>query len=60
MAWACRDCGCSAGAAVGRLAGGASVTRVALELGYDSPSAFSAMFRRVLDATPSALARSLA
>jgi AraC-like DNA-binding protein/quercetin dioxygenase-like cupin family protein len=46
--------------AVGRLAGGASVTRVALELGYDSPSAFSAMFRRVLDATPSALARSLA
>jgi AraC-like DNA-binding protein len=46
--------------AVGRLAGGASVPRVALELGYDSPSAFSAMFRRVLDATPSALARTLA
>ena len=31
--------------AVARLAGGAPVTRVALDVGYDSPSAFSAMFR---------------
>ena len=39
--------------AVARLAGGTPVTRVALDLGYDSPSAFSAMFRRVLGAAPS-------
>ncbi|MCC7487505.1 MAG: helix-turn-helix transcriptional regulator [Burkholderiales bacterium] len=35
-----------------RLAGGAPVTAVALELGYGSPSAFSAMFRRLLGAAP--------
>ena len=40
-------------AAVTRLAAGASVTRVALELGYDSPSAFSSMFHRQLGAPPS-------
>lgn len=36
-----------------RLAQGESVTRVALELGYATPSAFSAMFRRRLGASPS-------
>lgn len=40
--------------AVRRLAAGAPVTRVALDLGYDSPSAFSAMFRRALGASPRA------
>jgi AraC-like DNA-binding protein len=34
------------------LAAGAPVTRVALDLGYESSSAFSAMFRRVLGTTP--------
>ncbi|QDY41865.1 AraC family transcriptional regulator [Candidatus Pantoea soli] len=38
--------------ALTRLAQGDSVLRVALDLGYDSPSAFSAMFRRVLGVTP--------
>jgi AraC-like DNA-binding protein len=28
------------------------VTRVALEVGYDNPSAFIAMFRRELGSTP--------
>jgi AraC-like DNA-binding protein/mannose-6-phosphate isomerase-like protein (cupin superfamily) len=37
-----------------RLAAGASVLEVALEHGYDSPSAFSAMFRRTLGVTPTA------
>src|SRR5262249_57955716 len=32
--------------AMGRLGGGAPVTQVALDVGYDSVSAFSAMFRR--------------
>lgn len=36
-----------------RLAQGASVTRVALEFGYATPSAFSAMFRRRLGVSPS-------
>ncbi|TLP73513.1 helix-turn-helix transcriptional regulator [Pseudomonas nitroreducens] len=40
-------------AAVTRLAAGNPVTRVALELGYDSPSAFSSMFRRSLGVAPS-------
>ena len=40
--------------AMGRLAGGAPVTQVALDLGYDSVSAFSAMFRRAAGASPSA------
>ena len=38
--------------AVARLAEGAAVTAVALDLGYQSPSAFSAMFRRSLGETP--------
>lgn len=35
------------------LAAGKSILDVALELGYDSPSAFSAMFRRTLGVSPS-------
>ena len=38
--------------ALERLAAGESVTGVALDLGYDSPSAFIAMFRRALGTTP--------
>ena len=40
--------------AVRRLAGGSSVTDVALDLGYQNPGAFSTMFRRVLGDKPSA------
>jgi AraC-like DNA-binding protein len=36
-----------------RLAAGQPITRIALDLGYDSPSAFTAMFRRALGAPPS-------
>ena len=36
------------------LAGGRPVTSVALDLGYDSPSAFIAMFKRVLGKSPTA------
>jgi AraC-like DNA-binding protein len=39
-------------AAVERLAAGQSVLSVAIELGYDSPSAFGAMFKRALGVTP--------
>lgn len=39
-------------AAVARLAEGAPVTAVAFDLGYQSPSAFIAMFRRTLGDTP--------
>ena len=39
---------------MGRLGSGEPVTRVALDLGYDSVSAFSAMFRRATGASPSA------
>ena len=39
-------------AALERLAAGAPVTVVALDLGYDSPSAFIAMFRRTLGTSP--------
>lgn len=39
-------------AALVRLAGGAAVTAVALDLGYASPSAFIAMFKRALGSTP--------
>lgn len=39
-------------AAINRLGNGESVTRVALDLGYGSPSAFTALFRRVLGASP--------
>ena len=37
--------------AMGRLGGGEPVTQVALDLGYDSVSAFSAMFRRAAGTT---------
>lgn len=40
-------------AAITRLAEGQAVTRVALDLGYASPSAFTAAFRRVLGKAPS-------
>ncbi|WP_296348017.1 helix-turn-helix transcriptional regulator [Reyranella sp.] len=40
--------------AMGRLGGGQAVTEVALDLGYDSVSAFSAMFRRASGVSPSA------
>ncbi|MEI9985493.1 MAG: AraC family transcriptional regulator [Aliidongia sp.] len=39
--------------ALTRLAAGQPVTIVAQDLGYDSPSAFTAMFRRALGQTPS-------
>lgn len=39
--------------ALSRLAEGHSVTRIALEMGYDSPAAFATMFRRVLGCAPS-------
>jgi AraC-like DNA-binding protein len=35
------------------LAAGQPITRIAVDLGYDSPSAFTAMFRRSLGAPPS-------
>lgn len=38
--------------ALEKLAAGEAVTSVALDLGYDSPSAFTAMFRRNLGASP--------
>lgn len=41
-------------AALSRLAEGRAVTSVALELGYESPGAFSTMFRRRLGRAPSA------
>lgn len=41
-------------ASLPRLARGETITSVALGLGYDSPSAFGAMFRRTLGATPAA------
>jgi AraC-like DNA-binding protein len=43
--------------ALERLSLGEPVTRVALDLGYASPSAFSAMFHRALGTTPSAYFR---
>jgi AraC-like DNA-binding protein len=39
--------------AMGRLGGGEPVTQVALDLGYESVSAFSAMFHRATGASPS-------
>ncbi len=39
--------------AMGRLGSGVPVTQVALDLGYDGVSAFSAMFRRASGASPS-------
>jgi AraC-like DNA-binding protein len=41
-------------AALPRLVAGEAVTAVALDLGYDNPAAFSAMFKRVLGASPRA------
>lgn len=38
--------------ALSRLASGASVTAIALDFGYQSPAAFSTMFRRVLGRPP--------
>jgi AraC-like DNA-binding protein len=38
--------------ALTRLGAGASITSIALELGYDSPSAFTAMFRRAVGCSP--------
>ncbi|MCP3721036.1 AraC family transcriptional regulator [Paraburkholderia sp. CNPSo 3281] len=38
--------------AVARLNRGESVTRVAYELGYGSPTAFSTMFKRVMGVSP--------
>jgi len=46
-------------AALERLAAGQPVTAVALDLGYDSPSAFIAMFRRTLGASPTRYLRAL-
>ena len=44
-------------AALSRLAGGTPVTTVALDQGYDSPAAFSTMFKRVMAEPPSVFAR---
>jgi AraC-like DNA-binding protein len=38
--------------ALPRLAAGEAVTTVALDLGYDSPAAFSTMFKRILGTSP--------
>ncbi|MDZ5650271.1 helix-turn-helix transcriptional regulator [Nitrospirillum sp. BR 11828] len=40
-------------AALPRLAAGEAVTTVALDLGYDSPAAFTSMFKRLLGVPPS-------
>ncbi|WP_426202749.1 AraC family transcriptional regulator [Pseudomonas sp. TWP3-1] len=39
--------------ALPRLIAGEAVTRIALDFGYDSPAAFSTMFRRILGQAPS-------
>ena len=39
--------------ALARLAAGETVTRIALDFGYESPAAFSTMFRRILGQPPS-------
>ncbi|MHC5653380.1 AraC family transcriptional regulator [Stappia sp. ICDLI1TA098] len=44
-------------AAIPRLSAGASVTEVALDLGYESPSAFSTMFHRVVGDPPTRFVR---
>lgn len=44
-------------AALPRLSAGQSITQVALDLGYDSPSAFSTMFRKRLGQAPSEFMR---
>ncbi len=45
-------------AALPRLAAGEAVTGLALDLGYDSPAAFTSMFKRLLGAPPSRYLRS--
>lgn len=44
-------------AALPRLVAGESVTSVAIDLGYDNPAAFTAMFKRVLGSSPRAYLR---
>jgi AraC-like DNA-binding protein len=44
-------------AAITRLEGGQSVTTVALDLGYSSPSAFTALFRKTLGMSPQSYIR---
>jgi AraC-like DNA-binding protein/mannose-6-phosphate isomerase-like protein (cupin superfamily) len=44
-------------AALSRLADGTPVTVVALDQGYESPAAFTTMFKRILDRPPSAFMR---
>jgi AraC-like DNA-binding protein len=48
-AWRQQAC---AVAALPRLISGERITSVAIDLGYGSPAAFSAMFRRVMGAAP--------
>jgi AraC-like DNA-binding protein len=38
--------------ALPRLAAGESITTVAMEMGYDNPSAFTTMFKRLLGVSP--------
>ncbi|AIT25314.1 bacterial regulatory helix-turn-helix s, AraC family protein [Bordetella holmesii 44057] len=52
--WRQRAC---LGQALAELARGVGVTTVALDLGYESPAAFSTMVRRVLGRPPSSLVR---
>ncbi|MNI29118.1 DNA-binding transcriptional regulator SoxS [compost metagenome] len=40
--------------ALTRLSSGDSITRIALDFGYESPAAFSTMFRRILGQSPTA------
>ncbi len=47
-------------AALPRLAAGEAVTTVALDLGYDSPAAFSTMFKRLTGASPNHYRKGLA
>ncbi|MCG8286419.1 AraC family transcriptional regulator [Acinetobacter seifertii] len=44
-------------AAIVRLGNGESITRVAMEIGYSSPSAFSMTFKSVLGESPSQFAK---
>jgi AraC-like DNA-binding protein len=46
-------------AAVDRLTHGRSITQTALELGYQSPSAFTTMFTRLLGLPPGRLLKTL-
>ncbi|VVM78571.1 HTH-type transcriptional regulator NimR [Pseudomonas fluorescens] len=40
--------------ALAKLSAGVSITRIALDFGYESPAAFSTMFRRILGQAPTA------